>query len=96
MDALPKAIADMCGVVMTAPDKKEAPARAPGTNPIQLKEEGDGTFTLTYFDKVVGWINVTELDKREGKTYRAVTVHGDVRLCFSKKEARDWLLSLYH
>lgn len=96
MDALPKDIADMCGIVMTATEKKEAPARAPGTNPIQLKEEGDGTFTLTYFDKVVGWINKTKLDKRDGSAYRAVSVHGDVHLCFSERSAQDWLLSRYH
>jgi hypothetical protein len=96
MDALPKDIADMCGVVMTAPEKKEAPASEPVPSPVQWVREGDGTFVLTYFGKIAGWTNVTKQDKREGKTYRAVTVHGDVRLCFSEKEARDWLLSRYH
>lgn len=95
MDGLPKDIADMCGVVMTAPEKT-SPARAPGVSPIQLKEEGDGTFTLTYFDKVVGWINKTKLDKRDGNAYRAVSVHGDVHLCFSERSAQGWLLSRYH
>jgi len=96
MDGLPKDIADMCGVVMTATEKKEPPARVPGSNPIQLTKEGDGTFTLTYFGKVVGWINATKVDKRDGMSYRAVSVHGDVHLCWSEKSAQDWLLSRYH
>ena len=92
---LPAHIADMCGLVM-----KLAPAPEPAApkydNPIQWTEEGDGTFTLTYFGKTVGWMNKTKLDRREGNAYRAVSVHGNVRLCWSKNMAKDWLLEQYH
>jgi hypothetical protein len=95
MDTLPKDIADMCGIVM-ATAEKDPPARAPGVNPIQLTKEGDGTLTLTYFGKVVGWINATKLDKRDGMSYRAVSLHGDVHLCWSEDAAKSWLLARYH
>jgi len=95
MDTLPAHIADMCGLVM-----KTAPAPEPAApkydNPIQWTEEGDGTFTLTYFGKIVGWMNKTKLDRRDGLAYRAVSIHGDVRLCWSERMARDWLLERYH
>jgi hypothetical protein len=96
MDHLPKDIADLCGVMLNSVKATSAPEVRRYDNPIQLKEEGDGTFTLTYFDKVVGWINKTKLDKRDGNAYRAVSVHGDVHLCFSERSAQDWLMSRYH
>lgn len=96
MDYLPKDIADLCGVMLNSVKASSTPEHRGYDNPIKLKEEGDGTFTLTYFDKVVGWINKTKLDKRDGNAYRAVSVHGDVHLCFSEKSAQGWLLSRYH
>ena len=95
MDKIPAHIADMCGLIMkTAPAPE--PAASKYDNPIQWTEEGDGTFTLTYFGKTVGWMNKTKLDRREGNAYRAVSVHGNVRLCWSENMAKDWLLEQYH
>jgi hypothetical protein len=95
MDTLPAHIADMCGLVMNAAPAPE-PAAPKHDNPIQWTKEGDGTFTLTYFGKTVGWMNKTKLDRREGNAYRAVSVHGNVRLCWSENMAKDWLLEQYH
>lgn len=96
MDALPKDIADLCGIMLNAVAPKKEVARVQHENPIQLTEEGDGTFTLTYFGNVVGWINATKMDKRDGMSYRAVSVHGDVHLCWSAGAAKSWLLEKYH
>jgi hypothetical protein len=96
MNGLPRSIADLCGVMLDAAGKASSPATARHSNPIEWRENGDGTFTLTFFDKTVGWVNKTKLDRREGKAYRAVTIHGNVRLCWSERMARDWLLSEYH
>jgi len=95
MNNLPFSIADLCGIMMNAAPKPE-PERVKYDNPIQWTEEGDGTFTLTYFGKVVGWMNKTKLDWRDGNAYRAVSLHGNVRLCWSQNMARDWLLEQYH
>ena len=64
------------------------------TNPIQTNREDDGTLTLTYFGKVVGWI-------REDSVYglglwRAMTVHGDIIHRSSLDSARTALLEAYH
>jgi hypothetical protein len=96
MNELPAHIADMCGLVMNKPENTSQDIQEKYDNPIQWTEEGDGTFTLTYFGKIVGWMNKTKLDRRDGLAYRAVSIHGDVRLCWSERMARDWLLERYH
>lgn len=96
MDAFPKDIADLCGIMLNAVAPKQEVARVQYENPIQWKEEGDGTLTLTYFGNVVGWVNKTKLDKRDGTSYRAVSLHGDVHLCWSQDAAKSWLLEKYH
>ena len=96
MSGLPKSIADLCGVMLEAAGRTPPLPATKYDTPIAWHENGDGTFTLTYFDKVVGWMNKTKLDGRDGNAYRAVTLHGNVRLCWSERMARDWLLSEYH
>jgi hypothetical protein len=96
MNELPKSIADLCGVMLDAVAAARPQERQKYDNPIQWKQEGDGTLTLTMFDQVVGWANPTKLDRRDGNAFRAVSVHGDVRLCWSERMARDWLLEVYH
>ncbi len=95
MDTLPAHIADMCGLVMK-PAPTPEPAAPKYDSPIQLVDDGDGVKVLTYFGKIVGWMNKTKLDRRDGLAYRAVSIHGDVRLCWSERMARDWLLERYH
>lgn len=96
MDKLPAHIADMCGLVMNKPEITSQDIQEKYDNPIKWTENGDGTFTLTYFGNVVGWANTTKLDKRDSNTYRAVSTHGNVRMCWSKDMAKAWLLEQYH
>jgi len=51
---------------------------------------------LAYFGKVVGWINRTKLDQREGMSFRAMSIHGDLKLCYSVNSAKAWLLASHH
>lgn len=94
---LPKHIADLCGLLMepVTPPKMVPQASAPA-NPIQLVISDDGTMTLAYFGKVIGWINKTKLDQREGMSFRAMSIHGDLKLCYSVSSARSWLLASHH
>lgn len=94
---LPRHIADLCGLLMepvTTLPKTERPAVA--VNPIQFVSNDDGTMTLTYFGKVVGWVNKTKLDRRNEMAFRAMSVHGNVRMCWSLSMAKDWLLEQHH
>ena len=95
---LPKHIADLCGLLMepAAPPKTALPKVAVPANPIQLVPNDDGTMTLTYFGKVVGWLNKTKLDGRESLSYRAMSIHGDIKFCGSVNSAKDWLLASHH
>jgi hypothetical protein len=61
-------------------------------NPVQIKREDDGTLTLIYFGKVVGWIR-----KDHGmRLWRAMTVHGDILHRASLDSARAALMQAHH
>ena len=61
-------------------------------NPVQITRDDDGTLTLTYFGKVVGWIR-----RDKGiRLWRALTVHGDVIHRSSLDSARAALMEAYH
>lgn len=62
------------------------------TNPIQIERNDDGTYTLTYFGKVVGWIQ----RDRGVRLWRALTVHGDVIHRSNLDGARAALMEAYH
>jgi hypothetical protein len=95
-DTLPRAIADLVGIVFGEPKKpKPAPINAPRPSPISMVENGDGTYTVLRFRKVVGWINPVHLaGDRDG--FKALTVHGEIKNCYSMRLAREFLLSSYH
>jgi hypothetical protein len=66
-------------------------------NPIQLIKGADGVYTMTYFGKMVGWIQPSNF-LRDGrrKGYRALSIHHDLKHVYSLNMARDWLMSNYH
>ena len=66
-------------------------------NPIQIIKSPDGTYELTYFNKIVGWARKARYPSRPGVIlYRAVSVHGEVRHTYSLKSAKSALLEMYH
>jgi hypothetical protein len=54
-------------------------------------------YVVTYFGKTVGWIQPS-LFLRGGrrKSYRALTIHDDLKHLPSVKLATEWLVSNYH
>jgi len=63
---------------------------------INLENHQDGTFTLTYFDKVVGYISKVKSDVTPQRRFRAVSVHGQLHYATSLEGARSWLMAAYH
>ena len=93
MNTFPKSLADLCGVMLEASAPKRTHTEAPQRdNPIALTKEDDGTFTLTYFGKTVGWIR----KERGVKLWRAMSVHGRIIHRASLDGARKALLEAYH
>jgi len=66
------------------------------SNPIQLTKYPDGIWQLTYFGHPTGFINKIKLKNRDRHTWRAVSVHGEVKHTWSLESARQWLLAAYH
>ena len=66
-------------------------------NPIQTTKGDDGVYVVTYFGKMVGWIQPsTFLRDGRRKCYRALSIHNDLKHLYSIKSASDWLMSNYH
>jgi len=63
--------------------------------PIATIPNADGTYTLTYFGKEVGWFVKGRLPSGE-KCWRALSVHGYIRHCRTREGARSFLLGAYH
>jgi len=95
-DSLPRHIADLVGIIFGEPKKpKAAPVNAPRISPIRMVQNPDGTVTLMRFKKTVGWISPVHLaGDRDG--FKALTVHGEIKNCYSMRHARDFLLSHFH
>jgi hypothetical protein len=64
-------------------------------NPIDLHRNDGSTYTLTYFDKVVGHVGKIGT-KHTAHKWRAVSVHGHLQYCYTLGEARKWLMTMYH
>ena len=96
-DTLPRAIADLVGIVFGEPKRKPIPRQDDGRtkNPIKFISNPDGSLTLMRFRKTVGWINPVHLaGDRDG--YTAKSVHGEIKNCYSLRHAQAFLLSNYH
>ena len=96
-DTLPRHIADLVGIIFgeAKGTSKPIPKPAPRLSPIQMIDNKDGTFTLMRYRKTVGWISHVHL-AGDHDGYRAQSVHGETKNCYSLRTARDFLLSSYH
>jgi len=95
MAELPKHIADLCGVV----DQEEVVlgvGRPYLPGPIQMIKDHTGVWTVTYGPEEIGWVSQIGTKMRQESKYRAVSVHGEVKHCYSLESARQWLLAAYH
>jgi hypothetical protein len=62
------------------------------SNPINLVQQEDGTYVLTYFGQTVGWIR----KEPRVRLWRALSVHGSIIHRASLDGARKALLEAYH
>jgi hypothetical protein len=63
--------------------------------PITTVPNTDGTYTVLYFGKEVGWFQKGRLPSGE-KCWRAMSVHGVIKHLRTRQGARDFLLGAYH
>lgn len=96
-NTLPPAIADLCGILTGEPRTTyiQPSKDFDATNPVNLIEDSDGCWTLVYDNDVVGWINKVGIMNRDDYKFRAVSKHGEVKLCHSLNHAKGWLLEEY-
>jgi len=68
---------------------------AAAASAVALVEDGEGLWTLTHNNENVGWINKVKITNRDDYKYRALSAHGEVKLCHSLNHAKGWLLEEY-
>lgn len=89
-EALPRAIADLCGILM-GDTRRTTVQHAPRANAVQLIEDGEGAWTLEHNGNTVGWITKVPIMNTSETKYMAVSCHHQERLCHSLTHAKTWL-----
>lgn len=64
-------------------------------HPITMQKNEDGTYTVLYFDKVVGWIQPSKMRDGRQRVYRALTIHNDLKHFYGLAASKCWLISNY-
>ena len=65
-------------------------------NPIHTSANADGTFSVYYFDRLVGWVAKASRKAGGKPVWRALTKHGDLRHTASLASARAAVLEMSH
>jgi hypothetical protein len=65
-------------------------------HPIHTSFNADGTFSVYYFDRLIGWISKGRMKSNGKPIWRALTTHGDLRHAKSQASARAALLEMTH
>ena len=65
-------------------------------HPIHTSFNPDGTFSVYYFDRLIGWIAKGSMKRKGRPIWRALTTHGDLRHAHSQASARAALLEMSH
>lgn len=86
---LPKHIADMCGVVVDAGTTPTIPTHEYQAVKVS-RDDLDQVVTISYRDQVVGWIN--NANPETGPKYRALSVNGQIKFCYTQSLAMNWLI----
>ena len=63
-------------------------------NPIDLISNDDGTYTLEYFRRVIGYINKSNLDGTNSPIFRAVSTLGGISYAATLDDAKKSLLEM--
>ena len=64
--------------------------------PIHTSFNPDGTFSVYYFDRLIGWIAKGSMRAKGRPIWRALTTNGDLRHAHSQASARAALLEMTH
>lgn len=91
---MPRELADLLGIVLDE-KKPAAPKKAPARPGLEA-DLTDGIVTLTYDGDAMGWINKIKTPTKEGKIFRALSVHGEVRHFYSLETAKEFICSRYN
>ena len=65
-------------------------------SPIHTSLNSDGTFSVYYFDMLIGWVAKGSTKAKGRPIWRALTKHGDLRHTTSLASARAALLEMSH
>ena len=65
-------------------------------HPIHTSFNPDGTFSVYYFDRLIGYIAKGSMKAKGRFIWRALSVHGDLRHARSLASARAALLEMSH
>ena len=65
-------------------------------HPIHTSFNPDGTFSVYYFDRLIGYIAKGSMRAKGRFIWRALSVHGDLRHARSLASARAALLEMSH
>jgi hypothetical protein len=63
---------------------------------IKIIKNEDKTYTLTYFDKVIGHVNRCRLNTDNSRTFRVATVHGQLAYAKTLGGAKRILMEMHH
>jgi len=65
-------------------------------NTVQVRQNDDGSFTITYFDSIVGHMAPVRFGPGQGRMWRAIShSNGYIFIADTKDEARRLLLGSY-
>ena len=65
-------------------------------HPVHTSFNPDGTFSVYYFDRLIGYIAKGSMKAKGRFIWRALSVHGDLRHARSLASARAALLEMSH
>lgn len=95
-DTLPRAIADLCGVLMGETRRTQIKEDQTETKAIDMQQSKDGLWTVTRFGSSVGCISKIGSRPHSGPLYRAINAHNEIKHLYSLQSAKEWILSSYH
>jgi len=63
---------------------------------IDVTPNTDGTYTVKYFGKEVGWMQRSICRITNKPLWRALSIHGRINYFLEKSTAKDFIISEYH
>lgn len=96
-DTLPRAIADLCGILIEGTRRTTITREQTETKPIDLVQDEDGMWTVNRFGSPAGYIDkIGSRNNGSHPIYRATTIHHEIKHCYSLESAKTWVLENYH